>query len=205
LGVVRTLAAATVLLLSCAASADRLVLIPTGKKLLSETFQLEILTDHSRDITMGWVGLGLGQSFDVEVTGESFDDNRMVNSVDFSYNYTVPIVDFAPGISFGVQDAMNVTERGRNLYMAVTYRFGNYGELNQDIPTELTFGFWSRAQGVLFAGVRLPFSETFSVLAEHDSENLTAGIELSPHEGVAFKALFRQDQVMLSFRVQSRF
>jgi hypothetical protein len=192
-------------MLTGAASADRLILIPTGKKLLSDTFQIEILTDRSRDATMGWFGLGLGQSFDFEVTGESFNDNRMVTSLDFSYNYTVPVVDFAPGLSLGVQDALGVTERGRNVYAAVTFRFGNYGELNQDIPTELTFGFWSRPEGLFFAGVRLPFSRYVSVLAEHDSENLTAGFQISPQDGIAFKALFRQDQVMVSFRVQSRF
>jgi hypothetical protein len=202
---VRNVAAATALLFACAAPADRLVLIPTGKKLLSETFQIELLTDRSRDVTMGWLGFGLGQSWDLELTGESFDDNTLQASLDFSYNYTVPIVDFAPGISFGVQDAMGVTQRGRNLYMAVTYRFGNYGELNQDIPTELTFGFWSRSEGLLFAGVSLPFSKSLSMIAEHDSENLTAGFQVSPHDGVAFKALFRQSQVMVSFRVQSRF
>ncbi len=201
----RFLAAASALLLSTAAFADRLILIPTGKKLLIEAFQLEILTDKSRDITMGWFGFGIGQSFDFEVTAESFNDNRMVNSLDFSYNYTVPVVDFIPGMSFGVQDAMNVTERGRNVYVAVTHRYGNTGELNQDLPTELTYGFWTRAGGLFFAGVTLPFSRTLQLVAEHDSDELTAGVQLSPHEGVHFRALFRQSQVMVSFRVQARF
>ena len=202
---VRLLTTAAALLVATTAFADRLILIPTGKKLLSETFQLEVLTDRSRDITMGWFGTGLGQSFDFEVTGESFNDNRMVNSVDFSYNYTVPVIDFIPGISFGVQDAMNVTDRGRNVYLAVTHRYGNSGELNQDIPTELTFGFWSREGGLAFGGVMLPFSQTLQMLAEHDSDNFTAGVQIKPHEGVSFRALFRQNQVMVSLRVQSRF
>jgi hypothetical protein len=202
---VRLLTTAAALLIATSALADRLILIPTGKKLLTESFQLEILTDRSRDITMGWFGTGLGQSFDFEVTGESFDDNRLVASVDFSYNYTVPVVDFIPGVSFGVQDAMNVTDRGRNVYLAVTHRFGNVGELNQDIPTELTYGFWTREGGLVFAGVSLPFSHTLQLLAEHDSDNLTAGVQIKPHEGVSFRALFRQNQVMVSLRVQSRF
>ncbi len=201
----RFLAAASALLLSTAAFADRLILIPTGKKLLSTAFQFEILTDRSRDITMGWFGMGLGQSFDFEFTAESFNDNRMTGSLDFSYNYTVPVVDFLPGMSIGVQDALNVTERGRNMYVAITHRYGNYGELNQDIPTEVTYGFWTREGGLFFAGVTLPFSKAFQLLAEHDSDNLTAGIQLSPHEGVNFRALFRQNQVMVSFRVQARF
>jgi hypothetical protein len=202
---VRFLAAATALLLSASAIADRLILIPTGKKLLNDTFRIEVLTDRSRDATMGWLGLGVGESFDFEVTAESFNDNRMVNSLDFSYNYTVPVVDFLPGLSVGVQDAMNVTERGRNVYVAVTHRYGNYGELNQDLPTELTYGLWTRSGGLFFAGVTLPFSRTLQLVAEHDSDVFTAGVQLSPHEGVQFRALFRQSQVLVSFRVQARF
>ena len=201
----RLLAAVSLLALTTVATADRLITIPTGKKLLSDSFRFEIMTDRSRDITMGWFGTGLGQSFDFEVTGESFNDNVMVGSLDLSYNYTVPVMDFLPGISLGVQDLAGVSDRGRAAYLAITHRYGNTGELNQDIPTELTFGFWTRHEGLVFAGVSLPFSHVFSLLAEHDSENLTAGVQLSPRDGIDFRALFRQNQVMVSLRVQARF
>lgn len=201
----RFLAAAIALCFASAALADRLILIPLGKKLLSNTFRYEVLTEPSRDNTQGWIGGGFGHSFDFEITGESFNDNRMTNSLDLAYNYTVPIVDFAPGVSFGFQDALGVTERGRNMYVAITYRFGNSGELNQDIPTEFTFGFWSRREGAVFAGARLPFSHTLSLIAEHDSENITGGFEISPHETASFRFLFRQSQVIVGLRVQARF
>ena len=51
----RTLAAALAILLSSSAFAERLILIPTGKKLLTDTFSLEFLTEPSRDNTMGWL------------------------------------------------------------------------------------------------------------------------------------------------------
>lgn len=202
---VRAPVAALALLLATAGSADRLIRIPTGKKLLSDTYRFELLTEPSRDRTLGWLGAGLGQSFDLELTGQSFDSDRIVSSFDFSYNYLVPITDFLPGLSFGVQDALGVTERGRSLYLAVTFRLGNYGEHNQDVPTELTIGFWNRSEGVAFGGVSLPFSEHLKLLAEHDSRHLTAGFELSPLEGGSFRFLFRKNQVLIGLRISQRF
>ncbi|MCH8977845.1 MAG: hypothetical protein IH945_01205 [Armatimonadetes bacterium] len=202
---VRVSVVALALLLATAASADRLIRIPTGKKLLSDSYRLEFLAEPSRDRTLGWLGAGLGHSFDLELTGESFDSNRLVSSLDFSYNYLVPITDFMPGLSFGVQDALGVTEGGRGLYAAVTFRMGNYGEHNQDVPTELTVGFWSRREGVAFGGVVLPFSEHLKLLAEHDARHLTAGFELSPINGGSFRFLFRKNQVLIGLRVSQRF
>ena len=201
----RYLALSVALAISCSAFADRLLLIPVGKKIFTNAYRYEILTEPSRDNAQGWIGTGLGHSFDLEVTGESFDSNRVTNSLDFSYNYTVPIVDFLPGISFGVQDLMNVTRRGRNLYAVTTFRFGNVGRYNQDVPTELTIGFWTRSEGLMFAGVTIPFSESLSVMAEHDGENLTGGFEITPVQGASFRFMYRQNQVLFGFRVQKRF
>ena len=202
---VRAPIVALVLLLAAAVSADRLIRIPTGKKLLSDSYRFEIMAEPSRDRTLGWLGAGLGPSFDLELTGESFNSNRIVSSFDFSYNYLVPITDFIPGLSFGVQDGLGVTERGRSLYLAVTFRLGNYGEHNQDVPTELTIGFWTRREGVAFGGVSLPMSEHLKLLAEHDASHLTAGFELSPVEGGSFRFLFRKNQVLIGLRISQRF
>ena len=91
------------------------------------------------------------------------------------------------------------------MYVAVTYRFGNNGKLNQDVPTEFTFGLWTRKKGAVFGGVTLPFSKVLSLVAEHDSVNLTGGVEICPFNGGAFRFLFRQNQVIVGLRVQSRF
>ena len=187
------------------AAADRLILIPTGRKLLSSTVRLDFLAVPSRDRTQGWIGTGLGEMFELEVSGERLDSNRVLTSLNFAYNYMVPLTDLAPGISFGVQDALNVTEDGRGIYVAVTFRYGNYGEHNQDVPTELTIGLWNKAKGVAFGGARLPFSKHLMLVAEHDTMRLTAGFEISPVEGSSFRFLFRQDQVILGLQIQARF
>ncbi len=202
---VRNIASVAVFALCTLSFADRLILIPTGKKILSGGMRYEVLTIVGKDTTLGWIGTGLGQSYDFEITGESYDSNRVVNGVDFSYNYTVPVIDFAPGISFGVQDAANVTRRGRNTYIAVTYRFGNFGEHNQDVPTELTFGFWTRENGLMFFGASLPLSEPLTLLVEHDSDIMTAGIEVSPFKGGAFRMLFHERETLVGLRFFAAF
>lgn len=202
---VRLTALFVIALMTSVAFADRLIMIPTGKKILSGGLRYEILTLSGKDSTLGWVGAGIGQSYDFEITGESYDSNRVTTSLDMSYNYTVPVTDFAPGVSFGVQDVRNVTRRGRNAYLAVTYRFGNYGEHNQDVPTELTFGFWTRHKGLMFVGASLPLSEPLSLVMEHDSEQLSAGFDLSPFRGGSFRAMFRAHETVIGLRFFAAF
>lgn len=193
------------LLVAASSFADRLLLIPTGKKLLQGVYRFELLTEPSRDRTLGWFGTGLGQSFDFELTGESLNEDSVTASLDFSYSYLTPITDFVPGISVGVQDATGRTERGRAIYLAVTFRLGNYDLHNQDVPTEVTFGFWDRSEGLMFAGAVLPFSEHLKLLVEHDSHQLTAGFQISPIKGADFRFMFRANEVLLGMRIQKRF
>lgn len=201
----RIFAFVVALLVAASSFADRLLLIPTGKKLLHNVYRFELLTEPSRDRTFGWIGTGLGQSFDFELTGESLDDDSVSVSLDFSYNYLTPITDFVPGVSLGVQDAAGRTQRGRAFYLAVTYRLGNFDEHNQDIPTEVTFGFWDRREGLMFAGAVLPFSEHLKLLVEHDSHEFTAGFQISPIKGADFRFMFRANEVLLGMRIQKRF
>ena len=205
MSLVRFLASLVAVFIAASSFADRLILIPTGKRLLKDQYRIDLLTEPSRDNTYGWFGTGLGHSFDVELTGESLDTDGIVSSLDFSYNYISPVTDFAPGISVGVQDMADHTDRGRNVYLAVTFRSGNYGEHNQDVPTEVTFGFWSRHEGLMFGGVVLPFSKHLKLLAEHDSHQFTAGFQVSPTDNVDFRFMFRESQVLLGMRIQKRF
>lgn len=194
-----------VLLTAGSVFADRIFLVPTGKRLTRNLVRAEFMSELSRDRSMAWLGTGIGESFELELTGEKLTSDNYEMSFDASYNFLVPVTDFMPGVSFGVQDVLNETERGRGLYAAVTYRIGNYDEHNQDVPTEVTFGFWDRNEGLLFAGAKLPFSEHFKLLVEHDSLQFTAGIELSPYRASSFKVMFRESEVLVGFSFQSKF
>ena len=202
----RLLFAAIFVIASLPASADRLIMIPTGRKMLSKVAKFDFLVVPSRGRMQVWVGKGLSEIFELEFSVESFDSSRTVTSVNFAYNYVPPLLpDEAPGISFGVQDALNVTEDGRGIYIAATFLYGNYGVHNQDVPTELTIGLWNKAEGIAFGGALLPFSKHLLLVAEHDTKRITAGFEIRPVNYVRFRFLFRQDQVMLGLQVHARF
>ena len=200
----RALLAAAALVAPLAASADRVVLVPTGKKLLRGQVRLEGL-DRPGDRGRLWLGTGLLQSFELEGVLSEERPGTWAGTFDFAYNHAPPITDISPGISVGVMDALNRTAEGRALYLAITYRYGNFGDLNQDVPTELTFGLWTRAEGLAFFGVSLPFSKELRFLAEHDSNRLAGGLELRPADGVAAKVIFEREGTALGLSLSLRF
>jgi hypothetical protein len=201
---VRALLAAVALAVPFVASADRVVLVPTGKKLLRGQIRLEAL-DRPGDRGRVWLGTGLLQSFELEGVLSEERPGTWAGTFDFAYNHAPPFTDISPGISVGVMDALNRTEEGRALYLAVTYRYGNVGDLNQDVPTELTVGLWTRPQGLAFFGVSLPFSQQLRFLAEHDSDRLAGGIELRPADGVGAKVVFEREGTAFGLILSLRF
>lgn len=179
--------------------------MPQGKKIRDGVWRIESLFGPSKDPTRVWLGTGFASSYDLELTGYQDRGRPWRGSLDASYNYSPPIVDIAPGISVGVQDAMNVTPEGRALYLATTFRFGNVGELNQDVPTELTIGFWSRKEGVAFFGASLPVSDKVVLVAEHNSLRLAGALELRPFSGLRLKSVFESGGTLFSVSLSRRF
>lgn len=182
---------------ACLAQADRLVTVPTGTKVYSGYFKLEGVDWGGDKTQQAWLAYGVNRSLEVAATWFRPDGEKGKVSFDASYNVVAPITDTSPGISLGFLDGANVTPEGRTLYLAATYRIGNDGELNQDVPTELHFGFWSRKEGLLFAGASLPFSPQVRLVAEYDSLRITAGVELRPLQPMSVKLLARDGRPSL--------
>ena len=193
------------LLLSGLSFADREITVPKGKKIRDGVFRAEVLGVPGDRTTRAWFGAGFLQAYDFELTAVRTKREDWKSSFDFSYNFAPPITDISPGISFGVQDAVNVTDEGRALYLATTFRYGNTGDLNQDIPTELTLGLWSRKTGLFFMGVSLPFSEKVLLVAEHDSQRIAGGFELRPFHGMVVKTVFESDGTSFGLALHRRF
>lgn len=187
------------------AMADRDITVPKGKKIRDGFVRAEMFfTPGSRE-AQAWLGTGFLQSIDLELTGNRQRGGEWRGSMDFSYNYAPPIIDVSPGVSVGVQDALNVTEEGRAVYLAMTYRYGNEGDLNQDVPTELTLGLWSRKSGLFFLGMSLPFSNKVFLLGEHDSRRLAGGIEVRPFTGLALKSIFESGGTSFGVSLSRKF
>lgn len=185
--------------------ADRVVFTPTGQKLLNDTVKIEYLNFAPQDYTYGWLTYGFGTNYEIELYGENLDTKRIVNGLNFSYNLFPAFKDTTPGISFGVIDLLGDTEDGRAFYAAFTFELQNYDPGNQDVPTELSFGFWSGRQGLIFANARMPFSEKLWLLAEHDSRSINAGVEVRPIDEARIRLLFRDGRPGFGLALQKRF
>lgn len=186
----RTILCLFVALGASSAMADRDLYVPKGKKIRDGVFRSELFAMPGSRQSRAWLGTGFLQAYDLELCLDRKRGAEWRGTFDASYNFAPPIIDVSPGISIGVQDALNVTDEGRAAYLAMTYRYGNEGDLNQDVPTELTFGFWSRKTGLFFLGLSLPFSNKVFLLGEHNSERLAGGLELRPFTGLALKTIF---------------
>ncbi len=186
-------------------SADRLVSIPTATKIFTRTVRAELLGYPSRDTTLGWLGFGINPLVDAEISFEARNSDRITGSLNLGYYYLLPITDLSPGIAFGIHDALNRTEDGRAAYIAITYRLGNDGELNQDVPTELTVGAWSRDGGKLFVGATIPFASEFRLFTEHNGIRPAAGFEFRPVPEGVFRIIFEERGTGFSLSFGRRF
>lgn len=204
-GMVRVMRATLALLAvawSAAAWADRLILIPTGAKLPYRTFRTEHLFDVGlHELDGQYYGLGIGKSFDAAlIAGEKGHDATF----DFSYSYLDPVVNYAPGLTVGVVDALDRTEAGRSLFVAATYRSGLDGLFNASTPAETTLGAYFGSRNAFFVGASLPFSSTLRLLVEHDSQRPAAGLEFSPTPNLSVRWVTSPQSTALSFSLQGR-
>ena len=182
----------------CFGFADRLIFIPTGKKTLKNKIFIEWIGGQDKRFQNQWfVGTGLGDSFDMELQYEDGRGIRRGLTGSFAYNYIVPVTDITPGISVGVRDIANRTSFGRYLYLAATFRLASEGLWTSDAPTEFTIGFGTQPLRGAFMGIVVPFAEQIRLLAEHDSVNLTAGLELKPIPGFGLRWLYRQNRNLI--------
>lgn len=190
-----------------AASADRLIFIPTAVKLRIGVVRAEAMFSgtHGRDI-QGFLGTGLGKSVDLELTYSKVQGQSSVGSFNLAYYYIIPVTDLTPGVSVGVQDFLDKTPEGRSFYAAVTYRLGQVGDYNSDVPGELTIGMGSRRyRRGAFVGFMLPFADQLRILGEYDTNKITAGFEIRPIRGLAIRTLFQSDQTFWSLSYSVKF
>lgn len=186
------------------AFADRLILIPTATKLQYGTYRLEHLFDQrGSGHTQQYAGFGIGMSFDMALTSGDLGGGHDA-SVDFAFHVLDPIVNFAPGVSVGVVDALDKTQDGRRGYVATTYRSGLDGAFNAFNPAEATLGVFFGSKNAWFAGAQLPFSDALRLLVEHDSYRLSAGVEIRPIKGWSLRWVQREDRQVWSLGLRGR-
>jgi hypothetical protein len=147
------------------------------------------------------VGYGLGMGISIAGTHQA----GIGSSFDVTYNYMVPFMDISPGISVGLLDGADRTVRGRALFLAITHKYGNFGDYNQDIPTEFTFGFWSGRGSKLFGSALFPWTEQIAAIFEWSGETPNAGVEITALKGVRFRAISVQQGLQFGLTVRLQF
>ena len=167
---------------------DRLITVPMSVKVPFQTLSFATLYRTADQSVDGWLGYGFDPKIELELWGTDRDRQNRKFSGSVAYQILPAFPDAAPGLAVGIQDVSSASGRGRVLYAAFTYRMTNYGQYNQDVPTELTFGFWSYDKGLMYVGARLPLTDQFWLVGEHDGKDLNwgASLEVVPSTRVQF-------------------
>lgn len=183
-----------------------MIFTPKATKLRSDRVQLDtfMLNGNSGQRT-SYLGVGLGESFDLEFVDQQRPGLSHRFTLDFSYNFLSPIADLAPGISFGVQDALGRSELGRGVYGAVTWKINNVDPINANTPVEFTVGAGGGRFRGAFVNARFPISNAVRFVTEHDSREVSGGIELMPNSSMRVRYTVRGNENFASFSLSLKF
>jgi hypothetical protein len=188
----------------CIAHADRLISIPTARKLPFGTVSFEGMSEVRGRTVEHYLDVGIGTSFELEAHSQRWLSGPTVGTFDVDYSYLAPIPDLAPGISLGVQDALDRTVQRRRYYAAITFR--NIFETSDgEVPADITLGAFLGHQSGAFVGVALPFSKAVWLLAEHDGYRISSGLELRPTAWASARLIFRDQQTLFDLKLVHRF
>lgn len=191
--------------MAATASADRVITVPTGRKILYRTARYEFRTEpHSGGTAEQLFGVGIGTSIEAEFRSTQLYGADLKDTLDLAYNVVAPIPDISPGISFGVQDAFNRTTDGRRFFAAFTTR-QVVDTLNGAYTAEVTLGVMKGKYTRPYVGLSLPFSEEFRLLVEHNGLRAAAGFEIRPAPMLGLRFQVREKQTFVSAQITTRF
>lgn len=194
---------AALVALASLAGADRLITVPTARKLLDGSVRLESLRQFGAGGNgTDYLAVGLGPSFEAEArllerTGR---DPRLTG--DLTYNVISPLTGFAPGLAFGVQDIAGATRVGPRGFVCATIRNGfDHG----NVPFDVTTGLFVGRRSSPYVGVSVPVYRWLRLLAENDGQQGQAALEATPLRGFRVRLVGARGQVLGSLGYTARF
>lgn len=202
----RTVALCVLVGVSALSAADRVIQSPTATKIryrqIRAEYRFEPTRPKNNDV---WLGYGLDREVEIEAQIQRREGKASLGTFNASYLFITPVMDAAPGISFGVRDALDRTDARRLWYMAVTFRYGLEGQYNQRTPMEVTAGFGFGKRSGIFTGVTIPFTWQFRLIAEYDLTQPRAGFEYWTHQGFSVRTIFERGTTNLAVRYVAKF
>ncbi len=185
----RTVYLAALLFLAAltAASANNLILIPTGTTLTTGQVRAEaaISVDGSRS-QYYWLGTGF-QQFEANVTRFQKPGLDAENILGLQWCF-IPETVFTPAVAFGVNDLADQTLQGVAPFVAITRHLplGERAFLLESFAATVGFG----ALGIRgpFFGFHAELPARFFVQGEYDSRDFNAAIGWQPTSNIRLKA-----------------
>ena len=195
----------TLTLLAAVAPADRLITIPTGRKLPYGTVRYEFRYQPFEGGTQeNLLGLGISTAFDMEIRTDRGIGESTTGTFDIAYNLIAALPGLSPGISFGVQDALDHTPDGRRFFGVVTFR-EPFSTINGDFPADITVGVMGAKKVTPIVGVEVPFSKEVHLLVEHNGLRIASGMEFRPKPWLNLRAQIIGTRTELSAQVTTHF
>ena len=182
------------LLFPAMAFADRLFEIPTANKAFRDTVKLGYRVSLGRadeGLSQGTFGIGLNMEGEIRNV-----KNR--NSISLAYSIVPAVPDTVPGVMIGIRDMTNSAPGSRGEYIAFTFKSNQDGLYNSNTPSEFTIGAGAGTFKGIFVGTRLPVTDRFRIIAEHDSRQISAGIEILPVHNAKIQWVFRAKTTYLN-------
>lgn len=187
------------------ASADRVITVPTARKIPVGTFRYEFrAVPTAGGAHENLLGFGVNQYFEMEMRTSSLRGGQERGTFDLAYNVIAPIPELAPGISFGVQDVMNETEDHRRYYAAITWR-PIVTTATGDMAADVTIGAIQGKYMYPIVGLNVPLAQQVRLLVEHNGIRPAAGIEIRPQRNLAFRIQFRETKNLASVQYTHKF
>jgi hypothetical protein len=185
--------------------ADRLITIPTARKLPFKTIRYELrFQPDSFGTRESLLGIGIGPAFETELRSLQIPSMGSTNTFDFAYNYIAAFPGVSPGISVGVQDAADQTREGRRFYGVTTYRVP-CTTANGDYPADVSLGMYAGRHWSPFVGVLIPFSQEIHLLAEDNGSVIAAGFEYRPTPSLNLRFQVRDNRPLMGFQWMTHF
>lgn len=193
------------LAIAAGAQADRLISIPTAHKLPDWTWQAEgFYNPAAVQWQIGYIGVALPPSYEVAFHNERFGGGSGGNTFDFTYNLLSPVTGIAPGIAFGVQDAMNSTPDHRRYFLAITTSTPEDLDLSHHLSAQTTLGVFTGARTSPFLGMSIPFGTSLRLLIEDNGYRPAFGWELKVHRYGAIRYILRDRSSFITFQLTGK-
>jgi hypothetical protein len=187
------------------AGAERLISIPTAHKLPNWDFRAEgFYNPGAVQWQLGYAGVALPPNYELEFRNERFGNGVGGDTFDFTYNVLSPVSDIAPGIAFGVQDALGSTQDGRRFFACLTANTAMETDLSHNLYIQTTIGMFAGKRTSPFLGISVPFGTNLRLLLEDNGYRPSIGMEIKILRYLAVRYIARDQAGYLSVQVTGK-